>query len=541
MRIKQFIIGAVFVFFSTTGFAQVQLYPLNTDISIGMDHFLLQKRCDYINTSFRPFCKKDIDIISDSLFNYHSRDSIFISRRAHKWFWKKLRRESFMQVDSAKFKLKIDPYFDFALSRGLKSDTSNFLTNTRGAIIHGSVGKDFSFVTAYIENQSVFPEYLTNYVKSTNVVPGQGYAKDFKTNGFDYGYASGYFDYAPSTYLNVRFGHGKNFIGDGYRSLLLSDVAYNYPYLMLSSKIWKLQYINIYSAYLDLKAQHTYEAGYRKKYSSSHYLIYRPHKTISIGLFESVIWQARDSISSRGYDVNYLNPLIFYHSIQFNLGSPDNSLLGLNFDWKFANKNMFYAQFVLDDFNVSRLHKFGFFQQKYGFQLGVKALDLCTIKNLDLQVEYNQVQPYVYAHKAPVQNYAHYGEPLAHPLGANFQETVAILHYKYDDFYVDARLNYAFYGKDTVGSNWGKDIFKSDYTASRPGQEYSYGNHYAQGVRTTLWFKTLTIGCVINPVTNMVIEAGIQQRSESSNLAKTKNTYIFFAFRTKLFNHYYDF
>ena len=541
MHINRLLLLSIFCLILNTSFSQVQVYPLNTDITNDIDRFLLQKRRENINTSFRPYCKKDMDLIADSVYRYGYRDSVFISRRAHKWFWKKLRKESFMQVDSAKYTIKIDPYFDFGLSKGLKQDSGKYMVNSRGIIIHGTVGKNFNFNTAYVENQATFPDYISNYVKTTKVVPGQGFAKDFKTNGYDYGYASGYFDYAPSEYLDVRFGHGKNFIGDGYRSLLLSDYSYNYPYLMLSSKLWKFQYINLYSCYLDLNSAHTYEAGFTKKYSSTHYLIYRPQKSVSIGLFESVIWQARDSTSTRGFDVNYLNPLIFYHSVQYNLGSPDNSLLGLNLDWKFLNGYLLYGQFILDDFNVSKLKTPGFFQQKYGFQTGIKAVNFCTIKNLDLQVEYNQVQPYVYGHKDPVQNYSNYGEPLAHPLGANFQEAVSILRYKYRDFYINCQLNYAFYGADTTGSHWGKDIFKSDYDASRPGHEFSSGNTLAQGVRTTLWYKMITLGYIINPVTNMVIEAGVQQRTETSFLAKTNNTYIFVAFRTKLFNHYYDF
>ncbi|MBK9515381.1 MAG: hypothetical protein IPO05_17595 [Flavobacteriales bacterium] len=36
-------------------------------------------------------------------------------------------------------------------------------------------------------------------------------------------------------WLNIQFGHGKHFVGHGYRSMLLSDHAPNAPYLKFSA------------------------------------------------------------------------------------------------------------------------------------------------------------------------------------------------------------------------------------------------------------------------------------------------------------------
>ena len=61
------------------------------------------------------------------------------------------------------------------------------------------------------------------------IIPGRGIAKDFKSDAYDYPVAEAYLSYTPSKYFNFQFGNGKNFIGDGYRSLFLSDVASPYP------------------------------------------------------------------------------------------------------------------------------------------------------------------------------------------------------------------------------------------------------------------------------------------------------------------------
>ena len=94
--------------------------------------------------------------------------------------------------------------------------------------------------------------YLDAKIRKTKVVPGQGYARDFKETGFDYSMAAGYVGIKPSKHFLVQFGHGKHFIGDGYRSLLLSDNAFNYPFLRIQTSFWKVQYTNLYAEMQDI-------------------------------------------------------------------------------------------------------------------------------------------------------------------------------------------------------------------------------------------------------------------------------------------------
>ena len=46
--------------------------------------------------------------------------------------------------------------------------------------------------------------------------------------------------------MQFQFGNGKNFIGDGYRSFVLSDVSSPTTYLKMKVDFWKLQYTNIW-------------------------------------------------------------------------------------------------------------------------------------------------------------------------------------------------------------------------------------------------------------------------------------------------------
>ena len=43
-------------------------------------------------------------------------------------------------------------------------------------------------------------------------------------------YSSGYINYNINSFFDIQLGHGKNFIGDGYRTMFISDNSFNYPY-----------------------------------------------------------------------------------------------------------------------------------------------------------------------------------------------------------------------------------------------------------------------------------------------------------------------
>ena len=102
--------------------------------------------------------------------------------------------------------------------------------------------------------------------------------------------------------------------------------------------------------------------------------------------------------------------------IEFSLNSPDNVLVGVNAKYSF-NSSYTYGQLVLDEFSLTDLRaNKGFWANKIGYQLGYKVFDPFNMNRLTLQTEFNYVRPYTYAHHNPQQNYAHYNQPLAHPL-----------------------------------------------------------------------------------------------------------------------------
>jgi hypothetical protein len=181
----------------------------------------------------------------------------------------------------------------------------------------------------------------------------------------------------------------------------------------------------------------------------------------------------------------------------------------------------------------------GFFQQKISFQAGFKFYNLFSIPNLYFLAEYNQVRPYTYAHKIAAQNYAHYNQPLAHPLAANFREGLSILRYKYKDWFFSLKYNYAIIGKDHENSHWGSNIFISDHEAEKGLM--SFDNYVGQGLETAIQNRKVELAYLINPQTNLQVCAGFHQRTIKNNQVNQSSPLFYFKFITNLKNRYFDF
>jgi hypothetical protein len=258
---------------------------------------------------------------------------------------------------------------------------------------------------------------------------------------------------------------------------------------------------------------------------------------LSLGFFDAIIWENADSTGIRGFDVQYLNPIMLLRPVEESFGSPDNALMGGTAGLQIGKHINLYGQLVLDEFKLSHVTAGdGWWANKFGYQLGISAIDVANIRNLNLQVEYNQVRPYTYAHSSTVESYGHYNQPLAHPLGANFRETVAIGSYSYLDWTGTFKINLATYGADTNGLDFGKNIF-TPYDQ----RIAEFGNEIGQGNKTHLTIIDLNLAYTLNKNTNMRLEAGVNIRNQEDLFTQRKMAFFYLAFRTGLRNLYYDF
>lgn len=521
--------------------AQHVTLPFERHLRVEMERDLLDSGKNWHAVyPFRADSLDDINVYGDIGLTAPAKGRAFTN-----WVNRKLFYEGFISLRKEGFTLAIDPMLAFEGGRQFlvsqdsennKDKVRNIWLNTRGVRIDGTIGKQVAFHSAFFESQAVLPGWADKQARILGVVPGQAMYKNFKETGFDFAFAEGHLSYSPSKYFNFRFGHGKNFIGDGYRSLLLSDVAFNYPYLAINTRVWNIEYVNIYSQLQDISIPRGDWQPWQKKYTTTHYLSWHILPWLTAGLFESIVWQASDSIGTRGFDVNYLNPIIFYRPVEFSLGSPDNALLGASLRFAILKRNLLYMQLMLDEFKLEHVMKGdGWWANKHGFQVGLKSYDPFGLPYSFIQAEYNHVRPYTYAHNTSIQNYGHYSQPLAHPQGANFREMVVIADKRISRLRLNYKLVYVTYGADTAGLSYGHDIYRSYYDFVN-----EFGNSIGQGLKTTIIEHDFNAGWVVNPASNLIMSAGLTYRQEKA-VKTERGVVVWLGLRSEVFNRYYDF
>ncbi|MDE3185449.1 MAG: hypothetical protein KGM16_18715 [Bacteroidota bacterium] len=364
-------------------------------------------------------------------------------------------KPNLLEVNTKDFFLALNPVLDLQVG-GESGNSQSLYYNKRGVTLRGRIANKIGFSTTITDNQERGPSFFENRVGEFRAVPGVGFYKPFKSHGFDYFDGRGYFTFNVTKYIDVQFGYDKNFLGNGYRSLFLSDFGDSYLFLKLNTKIWKFDYENLF---MELMPQYTKTGDnlLDRKYAAMHHLSMNIGKSLNVGLFEGVIFGRKNR-----FDFEYLNPVIFLRHVEGTLGSPDNAVAGIDFKANAAHHFQFYGQLLLDEFHANEILKNnGYWANKYGYQLGAKYVDAFSIKNLDLQLENNRVRPFTYSHNDSIANYTHYNQPLAHPLGAGFQEWVGILKYQpAPKWYVDARAIYYKQGLDSAGINFGSNPFE---------------------------------------------------------------------------------
>lgn len=411
------------------------------------------------------------------------------------------------EVHVKDFDLVINPVIQYTVSKEQDNDQDLFL-NTRGVSLRGRIANKVGFAAYLTDNQERSPQYVQQFISARDAVPGNGFYKDFKAaGGVDYFDARGYITFNAAKYIDITFGYDKNFIGNGQRSLFLSDFSNNTLFLKLNTRIWKFNYQNIFME-LNSAARFAADILLPKKYAAMHHLDIAVSKRVNIGLFEGVVFGRRDK-----FDFGYLNPVIFYRSIEQQNGSFDNSVVGLDFKANLPHRLQVYGQLSLDEFKLSEIkNNKGWWANKWGIQLGAKYIDAFGIPNLDLQVEHNRVRPFTYSHRDSIANYTHYNQPLAHPLMANFQEFIGVARYQpAPKWLAIAKLMYYQQGRDSSAASYGSNIFLPN---TPPYRTSEYGFDIGSGWKTNVFYASLLLSYEFRE--NLFIELNALYRKQET-------------------------
>lgn len=500
-------------------FGQQNLLPLH---SFYKDQLFANKlNKPYNEGSFLPVSEGEYNLIPsilDSTPRYYTITHILYTKHL-------------IEINAKDCYLTISPAANISTGKDF-TDTSDrrLMQNTRGVFVEGDLFKRFSFATTFYENQTRFAAYEEDYYKSVGeryqnsageyyaqnaVIPGAGRTKDFKDDGFDYAFATGYFSYLPINQLRITAGNNQQFIGDGYRSLLLSDNSYAAPYIRLDWKIsprfnftyYRSRLINLLRRSVSSSA----EVYYETKGHSVNYFTFKPNENASISLFEGSIWNRGDSLTSRTSHPLYYNPIPFASSLILDGNNEVVSLMGLNANYQLGKNHRVYGQLAMNDWDA----------QKIGYQLGYRGYNFFQLSDFMIQVEYNRVPTQMYEASNPRLNYSHYNLPLAHVKGSGFHEILLRANYEYKHWFVDLR---------TVMYNL-KDYNQEGHLALYPS---------SSTIGANVFYQSVELGYRFNRKMNLSIFGRWRMRSTTESGVPTANT-VQFGMRTALTNHYDDF
>ena len=519
------------------------------------------------HTSVKPYVYTQVDKSKGWVYKKE------LLKTKKSWGGRKLWNEHLVEVRNKNYWFNLDVLLN--VNAGLENESSETtVENTRILKFEGQLMNKLAFSFTGTETQAKFPQFMREYMlinqpeDAAALIPGRGKAKGFGDSGFDYGISTGYISYQLNPLMNFQFGHGQNFIGDGYRSLLLSDVAAPYTYAKLTTTFGKVQYTNIWTWLKDFNfsiddTSGGLNAAHKRKYGIFHHLSWNVNSKWNLGFFEGIITD--NNGSSGTLQAEYFNPIIFYKNVEFANGEDGGSgAVGLDSKLKFGKKSHLYGQFFLDEFTASEFFSSnGYWANKYGFQLGVKLFDVLNVKGFTLQAEFNKVTPFTYSHEEQ-HNYAHFGQSLGHLWGANFWEAIFIARYNKARWSSFAKLivgkkGFDFYDATTGDSNspsFGGNIFTN--TSFRDGD---FGHEDLQGNIADILNVEAEVSYLLNPSNNLkvfasmvlrnftaeseVTKVGIVPRLKNESLNVTFNTeqtqWFLLGVKVDLFNEYKDY
>ena len=441
---------------------------------------------------------------------------------------------------------------------GYDPDAGNSpLISHRGMMVRGSVGNSVGFYMEAADVEFQPMGYVSSVIEEQRFefrrqLPGEGFFKNLEGGGYEFFNARGHISFALSPYIEAQFGHGKQFIGNGYRSIVLSNFSDDFTFLKLNTKVWRFNYTNIFGK---LTANNTkFNGTYPVKYMAFHRLGINITDNFNIGVYESIITSRHDTTGGNSLDVSYLNPVMFYRSLEHDLGDGDNASLGIDFKWNIWKGVQLYGQLYMDELIFKEfVSGDGWWGNKQAFQIGAKYIDAFGVSNLDLQGEWNYVRPFTYTHYSlpgtlshqGYSNHQHYNQPLAHPLGANFSEWVGIARWQpLKKLTLTGKLFYAIRGTDKLNengkliTNHGSNILL-DY-GTRESLEL-YGVRIGYGVKATWLMADLTATYMLKH--NLFFDLKFTHRDYNSedDFRDLRSTMAMFSVRLNLGQRLFEF
>jgi hypothetical protein len=392
-----------------------------------------------------------------------------------------------------------------------------------GGWIERNAGKHWTLHADAMAWSELLPDFQDNLAARTHSSLGEGYAYR-SGNGIKHYEWNAWADYKAGKYFHFTLGRGKHFVGEGERSLFISDNATSYPFFKITTSAWRIRYMNLYTMMSHPAGSSGDPSAYTKKFTTIHYLSWNALKRLNIGVFEAIVWSNGTEEYPRGFDFTYLNPVLFYRPTEYSIGSPDNALLGFAFDVKVGRRTLIYSQLMFDEFLLSNVRAGdGWYGNKQGLQLGAVSHDAFKVKGLTLRAEVDYVRPFMFTHNDSIQNYAHANQPLAHPYGSNTVEMILKAELRRGRWVLSDLFSFAVMGQDTAADDsYGNNMFlpESARPAGTNTANKNYGYFLGEPSEVVILHNEARAGWWLEPRSGLMLEAALTVRSRMPDIGE---------------------
>ena len=519
-QIVRYIILFFFCIMLQVAYSQKNV-PLQKDYTQAVDQLFIE------NNSVQPTFVKPYQL--DSYKNEIIDSVLLFSKSKPKskknLFVRKWSYEPLFVVDSTDYTLNIDPLFDFSYGQDYIRNT-HYYSNSRGIQLSGHIQNSIFFESSFLETQASFPVYISDYIHSSNAAPGQGQARRFESGAFDYSLSGGSLGFKINRYLNVSLGHGKFFAGDGYRSVLLSDNAFNYPFLRATFNFKNFQYTRVWAILMGDSISTSSFGVREKRLAGFNIFTFIPNSTIQLSFFEGRVFNYPNETQNLDMNYQFFNPILYSNSLFKN--DNQTTILGTGIKLSLFKSLQFYAQIGYNSNSIKES-----FKKRSAFQAGFKYFNCIGIKNLFVHAEYNKAGKYIYSNTIAGISYSHYNQSIAHPFGASFQEILILANYRYKSW--KAELNWQ-------SANYGEGIIAIAAKKNKYVKEMQYSTPFiGLGPEVELNSWGGNISYLLNSFSNRRIECGYQSRISHFMNTSSENGYYYIAFKTAIYNSYNDF
>lgn len=445
------------------------------------------------------------------------------------WLNRKLFSDNLIHLtDSENVQVSINPVFDFRIG---KNKHENINCNTRGFILNGQLTQNLFVRSEFYETQAVLPSFFSQWTDTLKYIPGMIRHKPFDQNGVDYGVVFSQLIWKPFNNYGVRLGYDRIHIGSGYRSIMLSDAAQAYPFLMQTFRYhsWTLSHAIASLRNPDFNNRigipRAESGAYQQKWFSFTYLTCSPNPKLNLALYETAVFLPSNSGESQFFPMALL-PLPVVRNTLLELKGRHHVLTGFTADYAATDNFSVYAQTLIDALNKQQ----HFFEGSA--QLGV-VFKSNHEKPYVLFSEVNLATHNALTSSSALTAYTHNDQSLAHPAGQSFVEWVSGIHMQ--------RQRWIFNATFSMLMAKGLPVTDAFFTVDNTAAGSGFFSPQSSPDKTT--HVQVQLAYLINPASNLSVFAGLHFRQlNSSFLSESQSsTLVELGLKHSVRNLYNDF